>query len=118
MRKVFVACVVFSSMAAPAFAADLVTKAPPAPQAYLPPPAPMWAGWYIGANVGGSFGNASDSASIAGVPVGGGSPRLDGVVGGGQISYNWQASAWVFGLEADIQGTSQDGKAIQFEVVP
>jgi outer membrane immunogenic protein len=69
----------------------------------------MWTGWYIGGNVGGSFGTASDSASIAGVPVGGGSPNLDGVVGGGQIGYNWQANAWVFGLEADIQGTSEDG---------
>jgi outer membrane immunogenic protein len=69
----------------------------------------MWSGWYIGGNIGGSFGTASDSASIAGVPVGGGSPNLDGVVGGGQIGYNWQASAWVFGLEADIQGTSEDG---------
>jgi len=69
----------------------------------------MWSGWYIGGNIGGSFGIASDSATLAGVPVGGGSPRLDGVVGGGQIGYNWQANAWVFGLEADIQGTSEDG---------
>jgi outer membrane immunogenic protein len=69
----------------------------------------MWSGWYIGGNIGGSFGTASDSATFAGVPVGGGSPRLDGVVGGGQIGYNWQANAWVFGLEADIQGTSEDG---------
>jgi outer membrane immunogenic protein len=69
----------------------------------------MWTGWYIGGNIGGSFGTASDSASIGGVPVGGGSPNLDGVVGGGQIGYNWQANAWVFGLEADIQGTSEDG---------
>ena len=43
------------------------------------------------------------------MPVGGGSPNLDGVVGGGQIGYNWQANVWVFGLEADIQGTSENG---------
>jgi outer membrane immunogenic protein len=71
----------------------------------------MWTGWYVGANIGGSFGTASDSATFAGVPVGGGSPSLDGVVGGGQLGYNWQANAWVFGLEADIQGTSEDGIA-------
>src|SRR5580658_4699888 len=97
MRKVFVACVALSALAAPAFAADLATKAPPAPPPYTPPPPPMWTGWYIGGNIGGSFGTASDSATFAGVPVGVGSPRLDGVVGGGQIGYNWQANAWVFG---------------------
>jgi outer membrane immunogenic protein len=108
MRKVFVACVALSALAVPAFAADLA-KAPPAPPAYTPPPPPIWTGWYIGGNIGGSFGTSSDSGTFAGVPVGGGSPRLDGVVGGGQIGYNWQANAWVFGLEADIQGTSEDG---------
>jgi outer membrane immunogenic protein len=117
MRKVFVACVALSALAAPAFAADLATKAPPAPPPYTPPPPPMWTGWYIGGNIGGSFGTASDSATFAGVPVGVGSPRLDGVVGGGQIGYNWQANAWVFGLEADIQGTSEDGSNSASETV-
>jgi outer membrane immunogenic protein len=77
----------------------------------------MWTGWYIGGNIGGSFGTASDSATFAGVPVGGGSPNLDGVVGGGQIGYNWQANAWVFGLEADIQGTSEDGSSSASQTV-
>jgi len=31
----------------------------------------------------------------------------DGVIGGIQAGYNWQAANWVFGLEADIQGSSQ-----------
>jgi outer membrane immunogenic protein len=108
MRKVFVTCVALSALAAPAFAADMATKAPVAPP-YIPPPAPMWTGWYIGANIGGSFGTANESATFAGVPVGTSSPRLDGVLGGAQLGYNWQANAWVFGLEADIQGTSEDG---------
>jgi outer membrane immunogenic protein len=118
MRKMFVACVALSALAGPAFAADLATKAPLAPPPYAPPPAPMWAGWYIGANIGGSFGTASDSATFAGVPVGGGSSRLDGVLGGGQIGYNWQANSWVFGLEADIQGSSEDGSNSASESVP
>jgi outer membrane immunogenic protein len=111
MRKVFVGCVALSALltAAPAFAADLAVKAPLAPPPYAPPPVPMWTGWYVGANIGGSFGTANDSATFAGTPVGGGSTRLDGVLGGGQIGYNWQANMWVFGLEADIQGTSEDG---------
>ena len=28
----------------------------------------------------------------------------DGINGGVQAGYNWQAANWVFGLEADIQG--------------
>src|SRR6516162_5777343 len=39
-------------VATPAFAADLPVKAPP------PPPPPTWTGWYAGANVGYSWGNA------------------------------------------------------------
>lgn len=36
--------------------------------------------------------------------------RPDGVVGGGQVGYNWQANNnWVFGLEADIQASGEDG---------
>ena len=35
----------------------------------------------------------------------------DGINGGVQAGYNWQAANWVFGLEADIQGcTQQDNK--------
>jgi outer membrane immunogenic protein len=35
--------------------------------------------------------------------------NLDGIVGGGQIGYNWQMQNWVWGLEADIQGTGEKG---------
>jgi outer membrane immunogenic protein len=34
----------------------------------------------------------------------------DGIVGGIQAGYNWQASNWVFGVEADIQASSQRDK--------
>jgi outer membrane immunogenic protein len=30
-----------------------------------------------------------------------------GIIGGGQIGYNWQNGAWVFGVEADFQGSGQ-----------
>jgi outer membrane immunogenic protein len=35
--------------------------------------------------------------------------NLDGIVGGGQIGYNWQMQNWLFGFEADIQGTGEKG---------
>ena len=34
---------------------------------------------------------------------------MNGVIGGGQIGYNWQQSNWVFGLEGDIQGSGEKG---------
>jgi outer membrane immunogenic protein len=100
-------------VAAPAFAADLtpppVYKAPPPAVA----PAPLWTGWYIGVNVGGSFGTANETASFPPTIVpptsqfGSGSSDLDGVIGGAQIGYNWQTGNWVLGVEADIQASSE-----------
>ena len=34
------------------------------------------------------------------------SARASGFVGGGQAGYNWQQGTWVYGLEADLSGTS------------
>jgi len=68
-----------------------------------------WTGCYVGANLGVSFGRSETSVVVPRVPVAVQALRMDGVVGGGQAGCNYQSSAWVMGLEADIQGTSQDG---------
>jgi len=86
------AAVAVLGLATAASAADLpartYTKAPPLPAVY------NWTGFYLGVNLGGAW---TDSGSNNG-----------GVVGGGQIGYNWQGfgSPLVLGIEADIQGTS------------
>ena len=93
----------------PAAAADLpatmVTKAPPALRAM------NWTGFYAGANVGGSWGHqrVSLDSATTGARLLSDSPGLNGVIGGGQIGYNWQPldRPWVFGVEADIQGSGQ-----------
>jgi outer membrane immunogenic protein len=96
-------------MAAPAMAADMPVKAPKAP-IVLPY---SWTGFYVGANVGYSWGRASTdfaATSLAAFGVGGFSQtqHLNGVIGGGQLGYNWQANnQWVFGLEADFQGSGE-----------
>jgi outer membrane immunogenic protein len=88
------------------FAADMPRKAPAkVPLAY------DWTGFYVGANVGWSFGHASTDWAIATVPVGSTSSKLDGILGGFQGGYNWQLSNWVFGIEADFQGTAQKGSS-------
>jgi outer membrane immunogenic protein len=85
--------------------ASMVTKAPPAPLR------PSWTGFYGGVNIGGSWGHQRSSlddaltdARILSNPLG-----LNGVIGGAQIGYNWQAPnrPWVFGVEADFQGSGQ-----------
>ena len=112
---VFASSLATAAIAATALvhAADLgpiITKAPPAPIYY------NWTGFYLGANLGGSWGRESHqifdgTANIFETAV---TDHPDGVIGGGQIGYNWQFAPWfgwgtgtVLGIEADIQGSSQ-----------
>ncbi len=105
-----------------ALAADLPShKAPP----YIPPPPPpLWTGFYVGLNAGGTFGG-SDTSTISGGPVAvfnntaasfnaisavGSIANASvpvsnsGFIGGGQVGYNFQTNNLVWGIEADIQG--------------
>jgi len=78
--------------------------------AYVPPPASNWAGFYLGGNFGGGIGRDHTAYTLTG-PAGSSTELFnlspDGYNGGIQAGYNWQAANWVFGLEADIQGSSQ-----------
>src|ERR1700742_2355310 len=96
-----------------ALAADLpartYTKAP-----VMVDPGFNWTGFYVGGNLGYGWGRSSDTSSLtngAGTTLftTAGSSNLNGVVGGGQIGYNWQVQNWLWGLEADIQGTGERG---------
>lgn len=117
--------------AGPVLAADLPARR--APPVYVPPP-PMltWTGFYLGVNVGGTWNDGTGLAHTAfpgsdaalgvapGVTEGlaalttGVVPNRSqaGVIGGGQIGYNWTVSpSFVAGLEADIQGLASGGSA-------
>ena len=60
-----------------------------------------WTGFYIGGNGGwGESRNCWDFIGVAGVAVTSGCRERSGGLIGGQIGYRWQASQWVFGLEA------------------
>jgi outer membrane immunogenic protein len=90
-----------------ATAADLPVKAP---ARVVAPPLYNWTGFYAGLNIGGSWGRLDNSlVSTTGVVAFTNSDKIDGVIGGGQIGYNWQSNQWVFGLEADFQGSGQKG---------
>jgi outer membrane immunogenic protein len=104
-----------SLFATGALAADLAVKQPVYTKApvYVEPVF-NWTGFYIGGNIGYSWGRSSDTSTVTNGPgtifvTSGGSTNLDGIVGGGQIGYNWQMANWVWGLEADIQGTDEKG---------
>lgn len=88
MKKIAMALAALAMTGAAAQAADMPVKA----RTYAPiAPVYNWTGFYAGLNLG--YGWASDS--------------LRGVVGGGQIGYNWQAGNVLFGVEADFQGSGQ-----------
>ena len=82
------------AFAAPALAADLPVKAPMMSRTEVA--ASTWTGLYLGANLGYGWAN-----------VGGGSNNLSGVIGGGQLGYNWQMGSLVLGVEGDFQGSGE-----------
>jgi len=102
IRNLLLASVALATISGTAFAADLPSRAAPAP--YLPPP-PVWTwtGFYIGIN-GGYGGDRMDYGS----PIGSTKVTSSGFLGGGQIGYNWQfpTSQFVLGAEVDFQGSS------------
>jgi outer membrane immunogenic protein len=118
MKKILLGTValVALGLAAPASAADLAAR----PYTKAPPPMVAaiydWSGFYIGLNGGGGWSHKCwDINNDFGVAV---SPAFregchdaTGGTVGGQIGYRWQASSWVFGLEAqgnwaDLKGSN------------
>ena len=102
-----------SLFATGALAADLAAK-PYVKAPVMVDPVWNWTGFYIGGNIGYSWGRSRDDSSLtntAGTVLFTSSDRanMDGVIGGAQIGYNWQVQNWVWGLEADIQGSDQKG---------
>ena len=106
MKKlVFVAAAVAASLVTPTFAADLPVKAPQMVAA----PAPWsWTGFYVGGNLGYSWGRTETDATVGGTALSD-SLNVNGIIGGGQIGYNWQTGNFVLGVETDFQGSGQKG---------
>jgi len=114
MRKAVWVAAIAAVIGTPALAADMALKAPP------PLPAWSWTGFYVGANVGYSWGrDTTDFFNTTTVTGGGGGTiitgaggsaagNMDGWLGGFQAGYNYQSGYWVVGLETDFQWTGQD----------
>jgi outer membrane immunogenic protein len=124
-----------SLLATSALAADLPAKVYTKAPVYVDP-GYNWSGFYIGGNLGYSWGRAATDGTqtgtqsvseftgitnvllpgfpvvtaLATTPVTG-RANVNGFVGGGQAGYNWQRGTWLFGLETDIQGSDERGSA-------
>lgn len=59
-------------------------------------PVDVFSGFYVGAHLGYGWGARDDSDT-------------DGVIGGGQLGYNWQIQNWVLGLEGQMSGSGMKG---------
>ena len=131
MRTLTIAVVAASALLgglATANAADMAVKARPV----AVPAAFSWTGFYIGANVGGAW-SPNDASSVFGPLFPGfivlppnaaiptvfpgqlaslaGTGNTSGVIGGGQIGYNWQVNQFVLGVEADAVGSGLKGSS-------
>ncbi len=109
MRKVPLAAAAFAAFAGQALAADLPSQKD-APVYVAPPPVFSWTGFYVGANVGGAWGD--HNANIAASPIAAAqaiNTRLSGVIGGGFAGYNYQINQFVIGVQGDFQGLGASG---------
>lgn len=93
-----IACVTAGSSA---IAADLPMPTKAYRQYTSPEPVMTWTGFYVGANAGYGW------ATVKDVTAGASSSNLNGFIGGGQLGYNLQTGSFVFGVEADLQGSTQ-----------
>ncbi len=125
MKRIFLGGFAISALliVAPLSTASAAPPPPPAPA-----PVSSWTGFYVGGNVGGAWlstGNmgVSDPNNTLGlsfapatsppalVPVNF-SATKSGVIGGGQVGWNWQfAPTWLVGIEGDFDWTSMTAQA-------
>jgi outer membrane immunogenic protein len=89
-------------VSAPALAADFGDVEPlPTPEAVVAEPANDWSGFYLGALLGYTWGDA-DTDPFSDV-------EIDGVDGGGYAGATWQFGTFVIGAEADVLGSGVEG---------
>jgi len=113
MKKLGLAVAALLALAVPAAAADLPARMPVKAMPMVP--VWSWTGFYLGANLGYSWGKSKTDATFTNattgalLAAGSDSFSLNGVIGGGQLGYNWQTGAWVWGIETDFQGSGEKG---------
>ena len=104
MKKFLLAATAITSISGSAFAADLAVR--PAP-VYRPAPVVLalysWTGCYVGGNGGGIWAKSEWNDPLFGTF---GNSTASGGLGGVQVGCNYQAGAWVFGVQGDYDWAS------------
>lgn len=105
MKRILIAGAFFAlSVGGPALAADL-----PPPPGPAPVPNYTWGGVYVGINGGGAFGTVNPGAAL-----GVGSFSDTGFLIGPTVGFNYQARAFVFGIEGDWDYSTLNSPATGF----
>ncbi|MBV8849056.1 MAG: porin family protein [Methylobacteriaceae bacterium] len=110
-RRLILSTAAIAAMIGSAAAADLPSRRPPPPVAYVPPvPIFTWTGFYVGVNAGGAFRANNDNGFNNAAFFGGASPFATAnvnnsarFIGGGQVGVNYQINQFVVGVEGDGQ---------------
>jgi outer membrane immunogenic protein len=104
-------------------AADLTPRTP-IYKAPLAGSAVSWTGFYVGANGGGAWGRSCwtfvGTVPAVGLPapLDEGCHDLSGGILGGQLGYNWQTGAMVFGVEAQGDWANLQGRNVSLLPAP
>ncbi len=84
---------------------------------YIPPPPPLWQGFYIGGFAGVAWSSAETSGDIIILTSSGIVPvstlNSSGFYGGGQLGYNFQFGRFLYGFEVDLGGLD-NGTSLAF----
>jgi outer membrane immunogenic protein len=75
---------------------------PVAPPVYVPPPF-SWTGFYLGANLGGAWGQRNLTDTLLGLTLSNVNDK-GAFIGGGQLGFNYQFGNFVLGVEGDFDG--------------
>jgi len=114
IRRIVLASVSCAALCNLANAADMYVPRPAGGYKDTYVPAPLWTGFYIGANGGYAWSEFSDQLANYNNTNAFNGLSPEGGFGGGQIGYNWQGF-WhphlVLGVEADFEGADIHGKA-------
>jgi outer membrane immunogenic protein len=129
MKELLLTGAAFAVLLAPAMAAENPVRVYKRPRpVVVAAPLYSWTGFYVGGNLGYSWGDARTDIAGSGTTISAPTipliavtnppatfadsqtQRLNGVIGGGQVGYNYQfGPAWVLGFEADIQASGERG---------
>jgi outer membrane immunogenic protein len=113
MKRAFLAGSLALAACGQSLAADLPPAAPPprAPAVYVPAaPTYNWGGIYLGVNGGYGFGSTTWS-DPNNVPTTTGNFNTNGWMVGGTLGANFQAGAFVFGVEGDLDWSNIKGSS-------